>query len=333
MNTSFFPLVLIAGLALACSQQEAPPPQPPETAAQPQAAATTQSMPAIPMRPGAATSQPATPEGVVPDPRAARLAAIEKESEDAMNAYYEAFKAAIGDNERPTPEQMAKIQQEIKVPDKQVWTTQAQQMLTEAPTDLAALHTIEWMLDQAEGPAEQDALVALLEKHHMNRPEMADVCDRLAQVSRGTLVKLSNDSPHVDVRGRATYAISEGLKNDIEMAAYLSSAEPEALQGMSEYFGEERVAALNALDAEKTQKEIEQVYERVVKEYSDVKVNAGTKRETTLGKQAGSALFEIRNLVVGKPAPEIEGVDLDGVAFKLSDYHGKIVLLDFWGNW
>jgi hypothetical protein len=35
----------------------------------------------------------------------------------------------------------------------------------------------------------------------------------------------------------------------------------------------------------------------------------------------------------GKPAPEIEGKDLDGVPFKLSDYRGKVVLLDFWGHW
>jgi peroxiredoxin len=41
----------------------------------------------------------------------------------------------------------------------------------------------------------------------------------------------------------------------------------------------------------------------------------------------------MRNLAVGKPAPEIEGVDVDGVAFKLSDYRGKVVLLDFWGDW
>lgn len=35
----------------------------------------------------------------------------------------------------------------------------------------------------------------------------------------------------------------------------------------------------------------------------------------------------------GKPAPEIEGEDLDGHPFKLSDYRGKVVLLDFWGDW
>ncbi len=35
----------------------------------------------------------------------------------------------------------------------------------------------------------------------------------------------------------------------------------------------------------------------------------------------------------GTTAPNIEGVDLDGVAFKLSDYAGKVVYLDFWGDW
>ena len=44
-------------------------------------------------------------------------------------------------------------------------------------------------------------------------------------------------------------------------------------------------------------------------------------------------LFEEDHLQVGKNAPDIEGRDLDGVEFALSDYKGKVVLLDFWGNW
>ena len=32
-------------------------------------------------------------------------------------------------------------------------------------------------------------------------------------------------------------------------------------------------------------------------------------------------------------APDIAGTDTDGVAFKLSDYSGKVILLDFWGDW
>ena len=39
------------------------------------------------------------------------------------------------------------------------------------------------------------------------------------------------------------------------------------------------------------------------------------------------------DLAIGKVAPDIEGDDLDGKKFKLSDYRGKVVVLDFWGNW
>lgn len=31
--------------------------------------------------------------------------------------------------------------------------------------------------------------------------------------------------------------------------------------------------------------------------------------------------------------PEITGCDLDGETLKLSDYRGKVVLLNFWGDW
>ena len=36
---------------------------------------------------------------------------------------------------------------------------------------------------------------------------------------------------------------------------------------------------------------------------------------------------------VGQDAPEIQGADLDGAPFKLSDYRGKVVMLAFWGDW
>jgi cytochrome oxidase Cu insertion factor (SCO1/SenC/PrrC family) len=39
------------------------------------------------------------------------------------------------------------------------------------------------------------------------------------------------------------------------------------------------------------------------------------------------------DLDVGKLAPDIEGEDIDGQKFKLSEYRGKVVLLDFWGHW
>lgn len=50
-------------------------------------------------------------------------------------------------------------------------------------------------------------------------------------------------------------------------------------------------------------------------------------------KQATGLLFEMQRLQIGMVVPDIKGSDLDGVEFKLSDYQGKVVMLDFWGDW
>ena len=36
---------------------------------------------------------------------------------------------------------------------------------------------------------------------------------------------------------------------------------------------------------------------------------------------------------LGTPAPPTHGADADGKTFTLADFRGKVVLLDFWGNW
>jgi thiol-disulfide isomerase/thioredoxin len=36
---------------------------------------------------------------------------------------------------------------------------------------------------------------------------------------------------------------------------------------------------------------------------------------------------------VGAPAPDLEGEDVDGKRFKLSDYRGKVVVVSFWASW
>jgi len=50
-------------------------------------------------------------------------------------------------------------------------------------------------------------------------------------------------------------------------------------------------------------------------------------------RRATGFLFELDHLQVGMTAPDFEAVDQDGTKFKLSDYRGKVVLLDFWGFW
>jgi len=43
--------------------------------------------------------------------------------------------------------------------------------------------------------------------------------------------------------------------------------------------------------------------------------------------------FREQNLAVGKPVPDFTAKDIEGAEFKLSEYKGKVVLLDFWGFW
>lgn len=53
-------------------------------------------------------------------------------------------------------------------------------------------------------------------------------------------------------------------------------------------------------------------------------------------EQASSAqgrIFRYTKLFVGMPCPDFETVDADGTPFKLSDYRGKVTVVDFWGFW
>ena len=73
-------------------------------------------------------------------------------------------------------------------------------------------------------------------------------------------------------------------------------------------------------------KECEKLLRRAADEFGDVKLASGG----TVGDKVQVELDDILHLAVGKVAPDIEGEDQDGKKFKLSDYRGKVVLLDFW---
>src|SRR5262249_25408728 len=74
--------------------------------------------------------------------------------------------------------------------------------------------------------------------------------------------------------------------------------------------------------------EIESLYAKAIEEAKDVK---GFPEERL--REAEGALFEIRNLSIGKVAPDFESSDLEGKKVKLSDLKGKVVVLDIWTTW
>src|SRR5262249_12956582 len=70
---------------------------------------------------------------------------------------------------------------------------------------------------------------------------------------------------------------------------------------------------------ETLQAEVDQLLERVARDFGDI-------------RSLGGGVSEFRRSI-GRIAPEIEGEDIEGAKFKLSDYRGKVVVLDFWGHW
>ena len=60
---------------------------------------------------------------------------------------------------------------------------------------------------------------------------------------------------------------------------------------------------------------------------------AATQLLGMLATRLAMGIANIKLLKVGKPVVEIEGPDMDGKTFKISDYKGKVVMIDFWGHW
>lgn len=69
-------------------------------------------------------------------------------------------------------------------------------------------------------------------------------------------------------------------------------------------------------------------FARLIAEYPKVKGSEGIYAEVAEG-----FLFALDNLKIGKQAPDFEVTDENGTKFKLSDYRGKVVVIDFWGIW
>ena len=66
--------------------------------------------------------------------------------------------------------------------------------------------------------------------------------------------------------------------------------------------------------------------------YEQIEIKTPTLQESEPVLKETEKVRKI-GLEVGDLAPEIDGVDLQGNGFKLSDYRGNLVVLFFWGQW
>jgi thiol-disulfide isomerase/thioredoxin len=141
------------------------------------------------------------------------------------------------------------------------------------------------------------------------------------------------ENPHREIRGLASYWFARHLLYKARcVRAARQRPDFGVILGFDPYknaLGADWAARLRRLDPEAMEHEAETLLERVVRFYADVPHNDPKSRPGSLGAAARSYLREQRELAVGQPAPDIAGTDLDGRPFRLSDYRGRVVVLDF----
>ena len=186
-------------------------------------------------------------------------------------------------------------------------------LAAENAKDPAALDALNWVIANVGIPIEanklKDQAIEMIMKDQIDSPKLGNVLGSLWNLRPETAEKvlrgILDKSPHRDVQGLACFALGKHEKRMYE-----------------------RVTAAGKDEADKLKKDAEELFAQVLDKFGDVK-----RGQTTLDVLARPELFELRYLSIGMIPPDIEGEDIDGKQFKLSDYRGKVVVLDFWGNW
>jgi hypothetical protein len=163
---------------------------------------------------------------------------------------------------------------------------------------------LEWVLANGTA-AEKSESLALMLAHFNESPKLLGYVQRLGYYGpREDLDKVIKMAGDEKVRLTAQLGLASFVANEGERNKELTDEERKAKT-------EEAKKLLNELVA-----------------VGGVKDNHPKLAATAEGK-----LFKINNLTIGCVAPEIVGVDHAGEEFKLSDYRGKVTLVDFWGIW
>lgn len=203
------------------------------------------------------------------------------------------------------------------------------------PGDPAAIDALLWVVGKGYRPETGEAF-ELLARDYITDERIAPACPATrrevasepARIDRFLRAALSR-SPHRDVRGQACMGLAEFLSFRAEAIRYARSHPEEPPWYEAALLTPEDLAMYRDRTPDDLDDEAVLLYERVVAEFADLKDRSGRR----LDEVAEGKLERIRNLVVGKVAPEIKGEDVDGTRLKLSDYRGKVVVLTFSGNW
>jgi hypothetical protein len=204
------------------------------------------------------------------------------------------------------------------------------------PGDAAGVDALVWVFSNSPDPVLSGLrrrALGLVRREYLPSDKIGPLCESLAESidkqSRQTLHTILEKSPHADVKAAACLAIAANLQYRARLVKEFKER-PGMAKACEDQMGKEGVEEIEKKGEEGLNREAVQYLERVVKDFPDAKDEKGR----SLARDAKNRIDSILHpLTVGTVAPEVEGEDTDGKAFKLSDYRGKVVLLDFWGNW
>ena len=197
-----------------------------------------------------------------------------------------------------------------------------------------SLTQVTWETDDPVAPRvdadrSADRAVALLTREYLQSDQLGPLCQRMSYGLRKAfecfLRAVLEKNPHREVQALTCLSLAQFLNARLHRVELIDDR-PAFAERFASLLGKTYVDELRRQDRAAARSEIAALFERASATYGDVEHPYGG----TIGEKARSELFEIRNLAVGQVAPEIEGLDQRGQRFRLSDYRGKVVLLDFW---
>jgi len=193
-----------------------------------------------------------------------------------------------------------------------------------------------WGYGQPHMSALADRARMLLVRHHIQEEAIGlalagFMCfDSASQAAEALFREALESNPHRDVQGRACYWLARFLHEQAESIP-LPRATPSEFnleREMEKRWGKEAVEALKAKEPSKLLAEAEKLLIRARLEYPDVGEFGQAKDDTPLEETAARYLHEVRHLMPGCSAPDIAGLDSDGMPLRLSDYRGNLILLE-----